>query len=277
MRHISITLIETTPMKDRLSFALLILILTLTPLICSSQTACVTFNSIDTSFNAASNQIIYTESDISFRFIDGFNGPPFSDVIIGPLPSWSGIYGNDNFSGSKIQWAYATTNVLLDALPNGFKTITFDYNSYGDKIIMEPIQVWSQGSSNLTYDTTSLVNGGIVTITGYVDSIGIGAAIHNDYVVDNICVVNDPVGLNELHSSSFSIYPNPTIGPIFISIEEGTSASISIRNCLGQLLLSDNIKSSSQLEIDLSPYTKGVYLIQLEVDGQFITNKVFRK
>jgi hypothetical protein len=242
-----------------------------------SQTACATFKSVDASFTASSNEIIYSESDIAFRFIDGFNGPAFSEVTIGPLAAWNGIYGNDNFNGSKIQWAYAKTNILLNDLSNGFKTITFDYNSYGEKIIMEDIQVWSQGNYTLSYDTTSLVNGGIVTITGVVDSIGIGASFHNDYVVDNICVEYEAVGLNEEFSPSFSIYPNPSDGPLFISLKEGKPTTVAIRNNLGQLLKSEKIMSANQVEFDLSLFPSGIYFIELELDKQFITKKVFKK
>jgi len=264
-------------MKVPFSLAALGCLLTLSPLMSTAQTACVTFDGVDAAFNAASNQIIYTESDISFRFIDGFMGAPFADVVIGPLSPWVGIYGNDNFSGSKIQWAFSTTNVLFSDLPSGFKTITFDYNSYEDKIIMEPIQVWSQGDYSLSYDTTSLVNGGIVTITGFVDSIGIGAAIHNDYVVDNICVETLSVGLTEQGSSSFACYPNPTEGPICVSFNQGEPISVAVRNSLGQLLVYDRPRALRQLELDLSMYPTGVYFIQIEVDGDFITQKVVKK
>ncbi len=249
----------------------------MTPLIGVAQTACVTFESSNASFTSSSNEIIYSESDIAFRFIDGFMGAPLAEVTIGPLASWNGIYGNDNFSGSKIQWAYAKTNILLNDLSNGFKTITFDYNSYGEKIIMEDIQVWSQGNYTLTYDTTSLVNGGIVTITGVVDSIGIGASFHNDYVVDNICVEYEAVGLSEEFSSSFSIYPNPSDGPLFISLKEGKPTTVAIRNNLGQLLTSEKINSANQMELDLSPFPSGIYFIELEVDDQFITKKAIKK
>jgi len=251
--------------------------LLLLPLSAVSQTACATFKSVDASFTASSNEIIYSESDIAFRFIDGFMGAPLAEVTIGPLAAWNGIYGNDNFNGSKIQWAYAKTNILLNDISNGFKTITFDYNSYGEKIIMEDIQVWSQGNYTLSYDTTSLVNGGIVTITGVLDSIGIGASFHNDYVVDNICVEYEAVGLNEEFSSSFFFYPNPSDGPLFISLKEGKPNTVAIRNNLGQVLKTEKIISANQMELDLSPFPSGIYFIELEVDDQFITKKVIKK
>ena len=261
-------------MKNKLP-VLLITLLILTPSVGLSQTACVTFNSTDVFFNAASNQIIYTESGISFRFIDGFNGPPFSDVTIGPLNAWSGIYGNDNFSGSKMQWAYAKTNVLFDGLPNDFKTITFDYNSYGEKIIMEDIQVWSQGNYNLTFDTTSLVNGGIVTITGYVDSIGIGASTHNDYVVDNICVETNSAGLYEGTSSLFSIFPNPACNEININSNNSIiGRRFSVYNHIGKVILTGKIDLFSE-RIFLTGILDGLYIFEIEGYGNcsFVISK----
>jgi hypothetical protein len=262
-------------MKNLLFVTSIQLIILLTSLSVVAQTACVTFRSVNASFNGASNQIIYAESDIVLRFIDGFNGPAFSDVTIGPLTAWSGIYGNDNFSGSKIQWAYAKTNVLLNQLSHGLKTITFDYNSYGEKIIMEDIQVWSQGSYNLTYDTTSLINGGIVTIIGYVDSIGIGASFHNDYVVDNICVETNSVSLNEEISFSFSIYPNPASKQLTIHCNESLSGrTYVVCDQIGKMIMRGRLENTST-SFSISDLSNGFYTLDIEGHGRrtFIVQK----
>jgi hypothetical protein len=243
----------------------------------TAQTACVTFENVNISNYGASNEIIYSESNIDFRFVDGMNGPAFSEVHIGPLPAWTGSYGNDNFSGSKIQWAYATTHLLFNQLPEGFKTITFDYNAYDGQIIMEPIQVWSQGAYDLSYDTTSLTHGGIVTITGYIDSLGIGASMHNDYVVDNICVQVDGMGGIERRASAFSLYPNPTSGQLFITSPTYVATSFRLINSHGQLLQSERVASAVPWAIDLSPYPSGVYFVQLLSDNQSITQRVYRE
>ena len=263
------------PMKNIFFVISILLFLVLTPFTGTTQTACVTFKSIDATFNAASNQIIASESDISLRFIDGFQGPAFSEVTIGPLNAWTGIYGNDNFSGSKIQWAYATTNVLFNGLPSGFKTITFDYNSYGEKIIMEDIQVWSQGTYNLTYDTTSLVNGGIVTITGYVDSIGIGASFHNDYVVDNICVETNSASLNEKSSSSFSIYPNPASEQLTLkNIELLHGRTYLVSDQIGRIVIRGRLDITSS-SLSITDLPNGFYTFEIEGHGNstFIVQK----
>ena len=84
-------------------------------------------------------------------------------------------------------------------------------------------------------------------------------------------------GIDVQASSSISIYPNPTENWITVSLEEGTATSVTIRNSLGQLLLSDKIKTTNQVALDLSSYPTGIYFLQLEVDGQVITKKVVKE
>jgi hypothetical protein len=85
------------------------------------------------------------------------------------------------------------------------------------------------------------------------------------------------VGIVELLSTDVNIHPNPTQDWITVSLEEGTATSVSIRNSLGQLLLSDKKPSTNQVELDLSSYPTGIYFLQLEVDGQVITKKVVKE
>jgi hypothetical protein len=84
-------------------------------------------------------------------------------------------------------------------------------------------------------------------------------------------------GIDELSSSSVSIHPNPTTSQLSISLEKGTATSVTLRNSLGQLLLSDKIKATNHVAIDLSTYPIGIYFLQLEVDGKLITKKVVKE
>ncbi|PCJ01080.1 MAG: hypothetical protein COB15_01205 [Flavobacteriales bacterium] len=60
-------------------------------------------------------------------------------------------------------------------------------------------------------------------------------------------------------------------------LEEANTTSVTIRNCLGQLLLSDKHESTNQLELDLSNYSYGVYSLQLKVDRQVVTKKIIKR
>ena len=86
-----------------------------------------------------------------------------------------------------------------------------------------------------------------------------------------------PVGIDEQSATSVNIHPNPTTGKLIISIAGQTASSVTLRNSLGQVLLSGNISSTNQIELDLSSYPAGIYFLQLEVNGQVITKQVLKE
>jgi hypothetical protein len=104
------------------------------------------------------------------------------------------------------------------------------------------------------------------------------------YFIDDVCVSQDSLTCynvtgfkDQREQQVVNIYPNPTQGWMTVSLEEGTATSVTIRNSLGQLLLSDKTPSTNQVELDLSSYPTGIYFLQLEVDGQVITKKIIKE
>ncbi|PCJ26531.1 MAG: hypothetical protein COA97_05490 [Flavobacteriales bacterium] len=88
------------------------------------------------------------------------------------------------------------------------------------------------------------------------------------------CPIQCLVGIDELSSSSISIHPNPTNGQITISLEENTGI-LTIRNYLGQLVLSENFNGKEfQLNFDVP---QGIYFLQLETNGKVITKKIIKQ
>jgi Secretion system C-terminal sorting domain len=85
------------------------------------------------------------------------------------------------------------------------------------------------------------------------------------------------VGIDELTSSTISIHPNPTTGQLTIALAKGSATAVTLRNSLGQLLLSDKSLTGNQLTLDISAYSTGIYFLQLEVDGKLITKKVVKE
>lgn len=82
--------------------------------------------------------------------------------------------------------------------------------------------------------------------------------------------------IETLEESQISIYPNPTSGQITISSEKVIASSITIRNSLGEILLSDRHPSSNQI-FNLSNNPKGIYLLQVETDNGIITKKIIKQ
>lgn len=78
------------------------------------------------------------------------------------------------------------------------------------------------------------------------------------------------VGINEKQKaeSKWQVYPNPTTGHLHISSNEyaGGKTEIKISNVIGQCIFSKSCSSSSSElseQIDLSKYSKGIYLVEI--------------
>ena len=236
----------------------------------NAQTYCVNFEDATQEYNGLTydNELFYSESSIDFRFKSGWLAPEFSYIRIEPLPLWSGSYGNDNFSGNKLHWQEAYTHVLFNNLPSGMKTIRFDLNSYGDKILMEDIQVWGPGAFSVTQDTNFLVYGTIVEIVGEIDSIAIGAAFHNDYVIDNFCVEVETTTLMDLSMDQLSVHPNPADQWFAINVPSDPQTEAYLLDNAGRVLRS--IESNEFSGVDVSNLPDGVYFVHLSgISEQF--------
>jgi len=72
------------------------------------------------------------------------------------------------------------------------------------------------------------------------------------------------------------IYPNPSKGMIYISMKEVTNASVTLRNSLGQIILSDKYMLTNQIDLDLD-VPKGIYFLQVEANGETITRKIVKE
>ncbi|AUC83997.1 hypothetical protein CW731_01230 [Polaribacter sp. ALD11] len=73
---------------------------------------------------------------------------------------------------------------------------------------------------------------------------------------------------------SFKMFPNPTNGDrIYFSVTE--DATINVYNVLGELVQSSEVTKSKN-SIDISNFTKGIYLLKINSDKQFITKKLIK-
>lgn len=101
---------------------------------------------------------------------------------------------------------------------------------------------------------------------------------------ENIYMGIDSISLNlstsigEINKPpTISIYPNPTLDWITISIKAVSKASkIIIYNIQGQVVLTDHFNNTNELNINLDT-PAGIYFLQLEVDGEFITKKILKQ
>ena len=80
----------------------------------------------------------------------------------------------------------------------------------------------------------------------------------------------------EKSTRAFSIYPNPSLGRINIDWETtlGESARIEIYDSQGQLILSNDNITATNVAYDFSKYPAGVYMVKLTTKKQTYTRKV---
>ena len=70
---------------------------------------------------------------------------------------------------------------------------------------------------------------------------------------------NNLIGIEELTSSAFSMYPNPSSSIVNIKLNSNEPMHLVISNLQGQILISKEI--SGQDQIDISSFSKGVYFV----------------
>jgi hypothetical protein len=162
-------------------------------------------------------------------------------------------------------WQIAQLNTVTGALSN-INTIS------GPASLPSNVSYFDEQGGTFYYTV-----GGSVVGVDVTSSLASTQNIVNDIYVLEINNLACMVGIDELTSSSISIHPNPTKDWITVSLEEGTATSVTLRNSLGQLLLSDKTPSTNQVELDLSSYPTGIYFLQLEVDGKVITKKIIKE
>ena len=190
------------------------------------------------------------------------------------------IDGNTYTSTNNI----ATYNIVNGAANGCDSVITLNLtiNSV-DSSVTQTVNVLTANETGATYKWLDCNNGNAIipsqtnqTFTATSNGSYAVQVTKNGCIDTSSCYTVTGVGVYEIQSSSISIYPNPTSGKVIISLEKGTSTSITLRNSLGQQLVSKRF-NKNQIEVDLSAYPNGIYFLQLEINGELITKKVLKK
>jgi PKD repeat protein len=93
--------------------------------------------------------------------------------------------------------------------------------------------------------------------------------------VSRVVTVDENVGMNIPENESVVLYPNPTSGVVNIITNVSDVKAISIINSLGQTVRTiANTSAGKNLQVDLSGYASGIYLISIQTKDQNIVKKV---
>lgn len=224
----------------------------------------------------------------------------FSNPI--PATSWHWDFGDGNtsnvqnpthyYSNFFVGMSYTVTLIAGDGID--FDTIT--KSNYITMVSPSPkFGKMEFGTQVNFYDSSSSVNSNIVnwfwdfgdgSTSSLVNPIHVYQSIDSCYdvtlsIIDEFfCVSNLTyssyicvTGINENSLSNLSIYPNPTTSNITINLGEvKQSLKTTITNSIGQVILTKNYNSTNYIKLDLG-YTKGVYFLTIETQGEVIIKK----
>jgi PKD repeat protein len=97
---------------------------------------------------------------------------------------------------------------------------------------------------------------------------------------DQLHIMSQAVGINSINASddNITVFPNPVVDNLNVSINISASAkaTISILNAIGQIIYTENAVCESgqkTITINTSSLSKGFYFVQLNYNGQTITNR----
>ena len=111
-----------------------------------------------------------------------------------------------------------------------------------------------------------------IMVDGF-DATAIGGGISEG----EFCLeVTSIVGIEEHQLNMFSVYPNPTKN-IFTVESEALIESIRVTDILGKTIYTSATVNSERHQIDLSSYENGIYMVDVEIQGQIFTKKVLKK
>lgn len=92
--------------------------------------------------------------------------------------------------------------------------------------------------------------------------------------IDDICIMEGILGVEDYKTSSIFLYPNPTKD--FTTITINTDALYTLLSINGQILQQGNL-SNGDNEINLSNLSSGLYFVTIKTDTDSLTKKIIKK
>ncbi|KGL64050.1 endonuclease [Polaribacter sp. Hel1_85] len=143
---------------------------------------------------------------------------------------------------------------------------------FKDDVLIDIIGVFGS-SANFAENVTLRRNGDISAPNTTFDLQGEWTAFPEN-TFDGIGSHTSTLSTQNIIFESFKMFPNPTNGNrIYFSVTE--DATIKIYNVLGKLVQTSEVTKSKN-SIDISDFTKGIYLLQINSGKQFITKKLIK-
>lgn len=250
------------------------------------------------SFGQTSTEQFETESTGSHSFTD--NGVIFNitshastfEIVTFPGTGWSGTAPDNRYIDNTLGVGIANPSFSIRTTSNLFKVNKFWIfvaNQYNNQNVTGSLTVTGKlnGITKFSNIKSNNFATSLGTTNGYtlIDLTNLNGMNYSNIIIDELRLtlggnyyymgvdaftwVKDSgvvLGTSETKVSQkeFTIYPNPTSGPISLTTEKGTEAKIYSQD--GKLLKSIQIQKGNN-KIDVSEFPKGVYYIKTPTES----------
>jgi hypothetical protein len=203
----------------------------------------------------------YLEVELLDSLISGKKYCASFYAVLGEVSSYSTSSIGMYFSNSIIQ--YSSPNYGLIAvipqvtnLPLNFLTDTLNWMEVkGEFIASGGERFLTIGNFNDNLNTPYQVT-------------GFGSSPAYYYYIDDVSVYlcDSTVGLNEETLSELLLYPNPSSDIVKLKTRNNTllNGKVNVSNTLGGIVFMNNISNVTELEIDISKWSNGIYYLTFE-------------
>ncbi|MBI5540800.1 MAG: T9SS type A sorting domain-containing protein [Bacteroidia bacterium] len=179
-----------------------------------------------------------------------------------------------------------------------FSTVPYSYSNpapinntahyYSNDIVIDTVK-WTKISGSFIADSSySYIIIGNFFNNNNTDTINLAPSNNNYafYYIDDICVSSDSIYCEnwtniykKTSEKSITIYPNPAFEKIQINLNDYLAKEIIIKifNSTGQQLYIDKFENQNLMELDVSTFSKGVYMLEILYDNKLENRKLIIK
>jgi len=78
-----------------------------------------------------------------------------------------------------------------------------------------------------------------------------------------------------LPKSTYTLSPNPSSGKvIIINNNPSKESTVSIFNMTGQQMMSQKFNKQEEMELNISQFLKGIYIVKIQVDNEIVNKQL---
>lgn len=198
----------------------------------------------------------------------------------GPLTLYSAIFEYMTYNNVGSNGETQFSKVMKKMVPG---SMGFNLGSLTDgQTVVENFSHTFQGSYTLPPDANNPIDHNTQHSVEDFSNLGVVSWIQDDAtkeVLQSTVSVESFVGLNERQVTELRVFPNPTENIATVAFEgiQGTDVTIELYNLLGELIISENYTSQSNLDyynLDISSFNNGMYNLVFKVGESTTTKKL---